>query len=386
MTRLITMAEIREHYRMRDCIDALETMFEELGRGRAITDSREDILAYLEDPPAGAVDPVYYDLKTMGGVIPKLGVGAVRLNSYVRHHPSRDGEQIREKFPAADGRLVGLVLLFSSQTGEPLAIFPDRIVQSYRVGATNALGAKYLAREDATRLGLYGAGWQARSHLLALSSVRDLATVTVYAPTPESREEFAEEMSDLVSADIRPVDDPREVPRGADILQCTTSSLSPVFEFDWVDPGTHVAVVSDREAPPEFFDIDAYDAFVQSWSSVTQIEELGGQITERVIPTKNINNYVIEGEEPLPKLADRDEKSEPPCDWTAVPGLGEVVVDADVGRSNPDGLTGFYNRGMGVQFAAAGKALLDVAEQEDLGHDIATELLTEDPRPELPSF
>jgi hypothetical protein len=58
----------------------------------------------------------------------------------------RDGTMRREKIPIADGRWVGLVLLFSTQTGEPLAIMPDGVLQRTRVGATNGLGAKYLAR------------------------------------------------------------------------------------------------------------------------------------------------------------------------------------------------------------------------------------------------
>lgn len=384
MTRLITMSEIQEHFRMVDCLEALDTMFRELGDGRAITNSREDILTYLADPPEGATEPVYYNLKSMGGVIPSMGVGALRTNSYLLHWPTSGGQPVRDKFPAADGRLTGLIFLFSTKTGEPLAIFPDRIIQSYRVGATSALGVKYLAREDASTLGLLGSGWQARAHLVAIDHVRDLDTVRVYSPTPQSREEYTAEMDDAVGATVKAVDSPQAVFEDADIIQSTTNALSPVFDMDWVEPGTHISVIRDAEAPPELFKPEKFEAFVQSWSEVTQLEELGTQVAEREIPTKNVNSYIIEGDKSVPKFSERETSTEPLCDWDQVTGLGEAVTDDSVGRSTPEGITVFYNRGMGVQFAAAGKALYDIAEQEDLGQIISTELLTEDPRPDIP--
>jgi hypothetical protein len=84
-----------------------------------------------------------YALKSMDGVIPKLGVGAIRINSDILTFPEGEGGMRRVKVPAAPGnRYVGLVLLFSSHTGEPLAIMPDGVIQRARVGATNALAAK----------------------------------------------------------------------------------------------------------------------------------------------------------------------------------------------------------------------------------------------------
>jgi hypothetical protein len=77
----------------------------------------------------------------MDGIVPGLGVGAVRINSDIVSWPVRDGTVRREKIPAAPGeRWVGLVLLFSMETGEPLAIFPDGYLQRLRVGAANGLG------------------------------------------------------------------------------------------------------------------------------------------------------------------------------------------------------------------------------------------------------
>ena len=381
MTRIITMPEIERHFAVEDCIDALDTMFTEMGYGRAITDSREDVLTPVDDPPEEASGPTYHGLKSMGGSIPALGVGAIRINSDVINWPTKSGTTRREKIPAADGRYTGLVLLFSTNTGEPLAIFPDGLVQSYRVGGTSALGAKYLARDDATRLGLLGAGWQARAHLRAHAALQDLTEVRVYSPTRESRESFAGEMADVVDANVEAVEAPEDAFAGSDVVQCATNSLSPVFELDWLESGMHVGVIRDAEPPAGFFEPGTFDALAQSWTPITRLEELGGQLNEQPIPTKNVNNYVVKGDEPVPKFAGRERGGDPVTDWERIPGLGDVIVDGAVGRTSATDVTAFYNRGMGIQFAAAGKALFDIAEERDLGRTLPTDLLTQEYHP-----
>ena len=147
---------------------------------------------------------VVYGLKSMDGVVPALGVGAIRINSDIVTNPKIGNTQRRMKVPAApNDRDVGLVLLFSTANGEPLAIFPDGVLQHMRVGATNGLGVKYMSRKNA-RSGLLGSGWQAETQLTAACSVRDIKEVRVFSPNKENRENFAERMSDVVGIDISP--------------------------------------------------------------------------------------------------------------------------------------------------------------------------------------
>ena len=138
-----------------------------------------------------------YGLKSMDGVIPKLGIGAIRINSDIVRFPKRGNKVVREKVPAAPGnRWVGLVLLFSVDNGEPLAIMPDGVMQRMRVGATNGLGIKYLARKNAETVGILGCGWQAGSQLMAACAVRNIKQIRCFSPTRENREKFATEMTD----------------------------------------------------------------------------------------------------------------------------------------------------------------------------------------------
>jgi Ornithine cyclodeaminase/mu-crystallin family len=94
-----------------------------------------------------------------------------------------------------------------------------------RVGADSAIGAKYAARGDSRVLGMLGSGGMARSHLAALLTVRPLERVQVYSPTKVNRERYAAEMSELHGVEVVPVDEPRDVFRGADIVSgCTDAA------------------------------------------------------------------------------------------------------------------------------------------------------------------
>ncbi|MBT7768415.1 MAG: ornithine cyclodeaminase family protein, partial [Rhodospirillales bacterium] len=188
MTLILNNAEIEGLLEMGECISVLEDAYQELDAGRGINRQRTDSLA-----PIGDSDAVY-SLKTMDGVIPKLGVSAVRINSDVVTWPEVEGKRRRVKVPAAPGeRYVGLVLLFSSITGEPLAIFPDGVVQRLRVAAANGIGAKYLARENTHTVGLLGSGWQAGSQVMAIAAVRDVKKVLCFSPNQDRRKAFCRE-------------------------------------------------------------------------------------------------------------------------------------------------------------------------------------------------
>src|ERR1044071_4648332 len=157
MTLILNNAQIADLISMQDCIDVLEEAFVELAEGRGAYRRRSDICTPSTHPTGGM-----YALMSMDGVIPKFGVGAIRLNSDILTFPTVNGVLRRVKKPVAPNeRYTGLVLLFSSKTGEPLAIFPDGMIQPMRVAATSALGAKCLAREDAKVVTIIGSGWQA---------------------------------------------------------------------------------------------------------------------------------------------------------------------------------------------------------------------------------
>src|SRR5205814_10661312 len=132
----------------------------------------------------------------MDGVAPFAGVAAIRLASEILTWPKdAQGHAKKVRIGAApNGRFVGLVLLFSTTTGEPLAILPDGVIQRMRVAATTALDAKYLARADASEVAMLGCGWRAEAQVQAIVEVRKIAKVRCYSPNGERRAGFAAAM------------------------------------------------------------------------------------------------------------------------------------------------------------------------------------------------
>ena len=153
----------------------------------------------------------------MDGVIPKLGIGAIRINSDIVTLPKQGNAMRREKVPAApNGRYVGLVLLFSTENGEPLAIMPDGVMQRMRVGATNGLGIKYLARKNASTVGILGSGWQAGAQLMAACAVRKIKRSAASARPGQPRN-ASPSMSALLGVGGRAGRQPEDAIGGADI-------------------------------------------------------------------------------------------------------------------------------------------------------------------------
>ena len=79
------------------------------------------------------------------------------------------------------------VMLFSVESGEPLILFQDCSINEYRTGAAGAIGAKYLARSDASRVAVLGSAVHAETQLKAVAAVRKLTEVWVFSPTAERR-------------------------------------------------------------------------------------------------------------------------------------------------------------------------------------------------------
>ncbi|MGH2406401.1 MAG: ornithine cyclodeaminase family protein, partial [bacterium] len=171
MTLILNDDDVGRLVTMRDCIDVIEEAYRDLGRGQAVCAPRRDTFMSASRPGA------YYAFKTIEGGLERLGVMAQRINSDLITYPVIDGAARRVKVPAAPGgRYVGLVFLYSAETLELLAIITDGHLQRLRVAATTAVGARYLAREDARTLALFGSGWQAEAAAWALAAVRPLHT------------------------------------------------------------------------------------------------------------------------------------------------------------------------------------------------------------------
>ena len=243
---ILSNEEIESFLTINSCIDALTKAYRSWHGGTAINRPRTDLV--LPSPNESGV----YAFKSMEAGLADPPIVAMRINSDIIRWRQDRGRVLKTKIPAAPGdKYVGLVMLFSTENGEPLAIFPDGVVQRMRVASSSALAARYLARRDASTLALFGSGWQAGSHLPAMCAVRPITRVKVYSPTKTNREAFASAMAQRVSAEVIPVESAEEAARGADIIAATTNSLSRVVNHEWVRPGIHLTCVRVPELGDE---------------------------------------------------------------------------------------------------------------------------------------
>src|SRR2546423_10356161 len=175
---LINNQEVEKLFTMKDCLEALEDGYDDLLKGDAVYRPRLDVWVPCDRPDG------YYRWGTMKGASRKIGVFAIRMKSDIVHWP--DGET-EEKYCMEPGRWCGLVMVFSVRNGEPLAIINDGLLQHMRVGACAGLGAKYLAREDASVVGMFGSGGMAPTHLGAFGEVRNSTQVKVCSRAKANR-------------------------------------------------------------------------------------------------------------------------------------------------------------------------------------------------------
>jgi ornithine cyclodeaminase/alanine dehydrogenase-like protein (mu-crystallin family) len=356
---ILSNEEIEKILPVGACLEVLEEAYRDLGNGAAATVPRYDVFS-----PVGRDE--FYEYKTMSGVLPNRKIAALRLNSSVVKWYEKAGGVRKDKLAVAGGdRYVGLVMLFSTETGEPLAIFPDGYVQKLRVAGATAIAARYLARKNAKTMALLGAGWQASAHLITLSMVRDLSRVKVYSPTAETRRRFVDEARGTVSATVEEAASVRDAIEGADIVTCATNSISALFPGDWLKDGVHVSCVKPCE-----LDAAAYkraDPLIIHWREAKPFQIAIG-IDPQSIPD------VAEG---WPHPITRQHAAV----WE-LPTLSQLVNGQHPGRVKEDAVSCFCNNvGLGLQFAAVGSEVLARAREARVGREIPTDWFLESVHP-----
>ncbi len=155
----------------------------------------------------------------------------------------------RNPFKQGLPRASALIVLNDTQLGLPLAVMDGTLISTMRTGAVTGVGARYLAREDVTRVGLIGAGVQSRTQLMALQVARPgLKQAAVFDIRPDRAEAFAVEMSARLGLDIQLAGSAEEVARQAEVLvTATTNVAKPIVRTGWLSPGSFYAHVSSYE-------------------------------------------------------------------------------------------------------------------------------------------
>jgi len=345
---------------MDSAIAALETSYRNLAAGEAVCRPRIDIRIPTSDP---AKTYVWGSME--GGSAG--GYFAVRMKSDVTYESRRGDIVTKEKYSSRPGLFCGLILLTSVETGEPLALLNDGVLQHMRVGADGAIGVKHMARKDAQVVGMLGSGGMARSHMEAFGCVRDIAKLQVFSPTRANREAFGREMRERYGIEVVVCDRPEDIYRGAHIVAAVTDSAVPVTEGRFVEEGTHLVNIGGGGLPDEesLRRVDVYLRFGNAPAP------LGREPIE--------DEFLAWAARPA------ESKHAPRAHRVALPDkvvyLADVAAGRRPGRTSDDQIT-FSERGnlQGAQFYALAAVVYEKAKQAGMGKTIPTEWLLQDIR------
>ncbi len=364
MPLLINNEEVEQLLTMPDTLAVLEELYRDIAKGSAVYRARTDLHTPTTRTMGPDIPGAHY-LKSMDGAVPRLQAASIRLTSDVLAYPLQDGLRRRVKIPAAPGnRWLGLVLLFSTANGELLSIMNDGVVQRFRVGATNGLGAKYLARKDARTAGLLGSGWQAGTQLMALCAVRQIEDIKVYSPTPGHAQAFAEEMTETLDRPVRAVSGAEEAVRGVDVAVTATNSRVPFFPAAWFEPGMHLSSMQRDEATDECFKLADVVVFH------TRAKE------------QNYTSSDLAEVEQRYGFEIRDHSLARDLDWNSFPDLSELIGGKISGRTSDSQRTLFLNSiGVGAQFTAVCHHVYTLARERGLGRELPIDWFVESVHP-----
>ena len=349
---LLNNDDVRKVLDIGACLDALEEAYRAQAARRVLSRPRTQTRVPLAEPG------LTYCLKTMEGAFLDGAYATLRLTSDVVTEGAVGGITRREKLARGPGgTYCGLVMVFSVERLEPVALLHDGYLQLIRVACTSALSARLMARPDAATLGLLGTSGQAWAHLLVMKEVRRLERVQVYSPNPEHRGAFAERARRELGLEAEAVSSAQSAVSGADLVVAATNTSEPIVDGSWVAPGAHVVsiVSGDLDTPRRELD----DEVFRRASLVVAHTKEGAQLQ----PHGDLWESVAAGI----------------LSWERIPELCELVAGAVVGRAGASDITVFKNNvGMGLQFAALAPRIYELARTAGIGRQLPAEWFLED--------
>jgi ornithine cyclodeaminase/alanine dehydrogenase-like protein (mu-crystallin family) len=360
MTLILNNDDVAKVLTMEMTIAALEESYLNLAVQEAVCRPRIDIRIPTSDPSKN------YQWGTMEGGSTS-GYFAIRMKSDVVYETSYNGARTQEKYCQRPGLFCGLILLTSIETGEPLAFLNDGHLQHMRVGGDSGIGVKYMAKEDASVVGMLGSGGMAHTHMMAFTDVRPIKRLQIFSPTKDNRERFGREMAETYGIDVQVCDDPSAIYKGADIVAGCTDSAVPVLDAARIEPGAHVVNIGGGGGvdPATMARVDVYLRFGDAPSPSSR-------------PDLKLDDEYLGWEARPDRAKYGDGRRKKRAHGNLAPEkritLADLMTRQTKGRTRADQIT-FSERGnlQGAQFYAVAGRVYESAKKAGLGREIPTE-------------
>jgi alanine dehydrogenase len=285
-------------------------------------------------PPKAHLVVARGSFKAMYGEIflPDGHICGVKWNANLPENP-------REGRPA----IFGKILLNDPATGLELADMDSTVITRFRTGAAGGLAVRLLSRPDARRLGLVGAGEQARTQVAAIVKMRDIREITVYSRSLAHAQRLGDEIEAGHGIAVRAVDRVADAVTGQDIVVTVTPSTRPLVRREWVAPGTHINAFGADSPGKEELDpavLATAKVVVDDVAQAVQIGEINVPLTRGEFRPEQIYGT-----------------------------LGEILTGKKPGREAAQEITMFDATGLAIQDLALGWAVYKLAKEKGLGEE-----------------
>jgi len=319
---------MRMDLRMADVAPPFEEAYRRIGEGTSTTQARVRLVHPPLTEGMGTGRPWDRDLRILPAMVPGMGT-ACRLGGTARGYGS------------------GVLLIYwDFETMELLAVISDHLVHGVRSAAPDAPLTKYLAKENASILGVIGTGRIARWAAEAAWSQRPIKTMKVFSRDPAHREEFCAYISERLGVEAIDCGSNDEAVEGSDVVVMATATRVPVINGAALSPGC--TLISNT---PEELDLESVRRADRIVTTSTE------EVETHVPPFQAIYDLVQSGE--LPRQGAYDD-------------IADIVVGRKPGRRSDDEIIVCVNPGSGVHDVAVARFIYQRALDLGLGTDLPT--------------
>ncbi|HEX9195619.1 MAG TPA: ornithine cyclodeaminase family protein [Azonexus sp.] len=315
MALFLTENDVKQVLTATMALEAVESAHRDLALGQA------------QDTPRARTRLPQTALHILQGALPAQGV-----LGYKAYTTNRSGNRF-------------LVHLFDAASGLLRAVIEADYMGMIRTGAASGLAARCLARPGARAAGVFGAGWQAEGHVLALCAALPLEKVKVFSRNREKLAAFCQRMSGMTDVAVVPAASAEETVRGSDIIGTVTTAVQPLFDAEWLQPGTHINAAGSN-------------ALIRQELSEATLRRCA-LIAVDAVPTA-----LAEAGDLLPLL----EKGR--LHTRQLVELGDILTGKHAGRTSAEQITVFESQGMAIQDLAVALRVVAAARECGLGSEL----------------
>ncbi|MBI9043786.1 MAG: hypothetical protein JEZ06_04830 [Anaerolineaceae bacterium] len=235
---------------------------------------------------------------------------------------------------------VDVILLHDLEHAIPYAIMEGGLITAMRTSAVAGVGAKYLANPDSKIAGLVGAGVIGRTMIMALTAAMpSLQEVRLFDINKSRAESLAEEFKDQI--EVWAADSIEEAFKDADIVTSQTTSRENIVFKEWIPKGSYYAHMAANEAEDSIF-LSSDRLVVDNWDTLQEWDFFP--------PTQLVKAGKLQSEKVI--------------------NFGDIVINKENGRTNPDENIIFANLGMGCLDITIANRIYENAKAQGIGQPL----------------